>query len=53
MAFLEKKIAGFNTRFKYLGHRIVYFKIVIEYIIKVTRINTDDIPKPTNYKEEL
>jgi hypothetical protein len=53
MASLENKIAGFNTRFNTISYKIVYFRIVIKYIIKAIKVNINNIPKPTNYKEEL
>jgi len=53
ITFLENKIIGFNTRFNIISYRIIYFRIVIEYIIKVIGININNIPKSINYKEEL
>ena len=53
ITFLENKITGFNIRFNTINYRIVYFGIVIEYIIKVIKININNIPKFVNYKKKL
>jgi hypothetical protein len=53
IASLKNKIAKFNTRFNIISYKIVYFRTIIKYIIKATRVNIDDILKLINYKEEL
>jgi hypothetical protein len=50
---LKNKIIKFNIKFNIINYKIMYFKTIMEYIIKVIKVNVNNILKLVNYKEEL